>query len=411
MYSLGPGLLIRPKRFWLTALSLSAFWLTALSSTLRAEAQAPSEKVISTPAVLAPDGPAGADGGAHDAPVDGEVQNEPAWHDSILIWDHSATAETVGLGQDVQSRNPTYEMTFRFAPRYYLHDAEHRDLSLRADVSLIREFTDSDTTTERGEWTFTDAELWLLLSEQIHQTPSSETDFVLRAPSVRLPTSYASFSNGRLVGLGGGIGLDHRQTLAGKDAVFFSATLLRPRVGYTYQFVRTTVPTNDAIDRVRLTPSGRSLPSDQLSGTAFPQHELNLSLRTETDLVGRFGLITDVGLRYARRYALSGGEEICGVVDTGCVAVPTSSDAPRWGVSTLFAVEVAYLLTESVILSLGYSNLSGQLGADGQRRSIFYSPDARISLSATLVLDEVYRAFQGAPTSRAARLNSASPPF
>jgi hypothetical protein len=384
--------LTRPERFRRLALALAvlARSVTALAET-EPQARAPQ----------APDSRASTDAGGQPPEKLDRRANVP-WHDSVFIWDHSATAETVGIGSDVQSRNPTYEMSFRIAPRYYLLDVERRDLSVRGDLALIREFTDSDTTTRRGEWTFTDAELWLLLNETLYEAPGTKTDFVLRAPSLRLPSSKGSVANGKLLGLGVGVGVDQRVPLAGDRAPLFSGTLLRPRLGYTYQFVRATVPTSDEIDRVRLTPAGRSLPSDQLSGTAFPQHELNASFRAETDVFENFGLVTEVGVRYARRYALAGEERICGVIDTGCVAVESSSDAPRWNVATVFAIEASYLLFEGLILSAGYVNLSGQLGADGQRRSIFYSPDARLSVSATVVLDGIHGALTGKSGAEAA---------
>src|SRR5262245_12881100 len=46
-----------------------------------------------------------------------------AWRGSTLSWNNSATTETLGVGQDVQSENPTYEMAFGLSPRYTFWDA------------------------------------------------------------------------------------------------------------------------------------------------------------------------------------------------------------------------------------------------------------------------------------------------
>lgn len=342
------------------------------------------------PAALSDPGAARADAGISTPRDDSGRDSGSAWQGSVFIWDNSASLETVGLGRDVQSRNPTYEMSFRIAPRYTLFDDPRRTIGLHADVALIREFTNSDRTTRRGEWTLTDTELWLRFSETLRRNAGSRTEWVLRAPSLRLPTSNASLSNGTILGVGAGVGLDQRVILAGERAPILARALLRPRLGYMYQFVLANVPTNDSIERVRLTPAGRSLPSDQLSGTAFPEHEISASVSAETDVLADFGLILEVGMRYARRYALADRERVCGVVDTGCISVGTSVEAPRWGVATLFAIEASYFLVPALSLGLGYANLSGQLGADGQRGSVFYGPDARISLSATLNLDAAY---------------------
>jgi hypothetical protein len=350
------------------------------------------------------------DKGVVPATPQSEGESKHFFHDSLAIWDHSVTASTLGIGDDVQTRNPTYEMSFRAVPRFYLIDGTARTLSLRADVQLIREFTDSDTTTERGEWTFTDAEVWLTLEETVRAEERTKTQLVFRAPWLRFPTSDVSASNGRILGLGLGLGVDQRLPLAGEGAPLFASTLLRPRVSYMYQFSETTVPTSDEVDRVRVTPSGRSLPSDQLGGTAFAEHELNFSLRAETEVAKNLSMVNELGLRYARRHALADNETICGVVDTGCVDVGTTPSAPRWGVSSYFAFELDYDLGKGFIIGAEYANLTGQLGADGQRRNIVYSPDSRISMNLSLVLDQVYDAARG-KSPPVANARAATPAF
>lgn len=350
------------------------------------------------------------DVGVDAAPTQQELDAEVDWHGTRLLWDHSVTAATLGLGQDYQTRNPSYEMAFRLVPRYYLAETPSRNVSVRGDVMLLREFTDSDVTTRRGEWTFTDAELWLAFGEVLNQRPSTRTELVWRAPWLRFPTSNASLSTGRVLGLGTGVGVDQQVPLAGADAPAFRTTLLRPRLLYMYDFSRATVPTSDAIDRIRVSPAGRSVPSDQLSGTAFAEHELLLSLRAETEIVSNFGFVTEIGMRYARRHELS-ATRVCGVVDTGCVEVGVSPDAPRWSVATLFGAELWYSLGTAVEFGLEYTNLTGQLGADGQRRSVFYSPDARIAVNVSFVLDQVYAHVAGRSTESATWSGSAQNEF
>jgi hypothetical protein len=316
------------------------------------------------------------------------------WHDSLFVWDNAATAQTFGVGSDYQSYNPTYEMMFRLAPRYYLLDTEQRTLSIRADVRLLREFTNSDTTTREGEWTFADTELWLATVQMLRRVPRNSTEFSLRAPVLVLPTSNISLSGGRVLGLGVGLGLDHQVPLRSANDGVLTGLMLRPRVGYVYNFVSAIVPVNDAIDRVRLDPDGVILPSDQLSGSAFAQHELSATLRAELDLVSRLDLAVDLGMRYAYRYDLP-EVEVCGVADTGCTEVAPLEDASRWGVATVFSASLRYLLTDYLQASVGYANLASQLGADGRRQSVFYSPYARAFLSFTVVLDGLYHELRG----------------
>lgn len=331
-----------------------------------------------------PDAGAGSDAGAADTDAG---ENRVPWHDSVVVWDNSVTTQTLGIGRDYQSRNPTYEMSFRLAPRYYFRDSSVERLSVRGDLMLLREFTDSDVTTQRGEWTFADSELWLSYIRTVRGEAGTRTDLVLRAPSLEFPTSNVSASSGKLLGLGLGIGVDQEVPLRGSAARVLPRTVLRARSGYTYQFVDTLVPTNDRVARVRLNPGGISLPSDQISGSAFPQHELSFTARAETLLLQDLVLVSEVGLLYARRYDLDASVEVCGVVATGCVDVEGRADATRHSTSTLFNLELSYSLHAGILAGIGYANLAPQLGQDGRRRGVFYSRDARASASLTFVID------------------------
>jgi hypothetical protein len=322
------------------------------------------------------------------------------WHDTFFTWDNSVTTQTLGFGADYQSRNPTYEMMFRLAPRYYLLDRRERSLSLRADVRLLREFTDSDSTTERGEWTFADSELSLTGVQTVRDTPGSHSQLVLRLPTLTFPTSKTSALGGRILGLGLGIGLDQELTLLGKNAPALLSASLRPRFNYSYQLAEAVVATNDRIDRVRLDADGRSLPSDQLTGSTLPQHQVTASLRGELLVTSRLVLEAEFGMRYARRYALPSAT-LC--VSTGCAEVPARSDATRWGVITLFSTSLSYEIGEMLEVSAGYANLSPELGADGRRRNVLYSPEARTFIALSVALDSLYLTARGPTSARAAR--------
>lgn len=328
-----------------------------------------------------------------ERPAEGEVATPRIgervfFHDSLFLWENAVTTQTLGIGRDYQSRNPVYEMTFRLAPRFYLFDDARHSLSVRADLRLVREFTNNDTTTERGEWTFLDAEAWLAYVRALRSTPGSQTDFMLRFPSVLMPTSKTSWMSGRSVGLGGGIGVDQAVPLRGAGALL-SSVLLRPRATYTYQFVSSPVATRSGFERIRIDPEGRSLPSDQTSGSALPQHLFNLSLRIDTTISPRVRTITELGLRYSRRYALPGAVAIENV-DTGPVTAQSSPSPARWDVITLFSTGVYYAVSDALDVGVGYENLAGQLGADGRRRGFFYSPEARVFLAVVVPLGDLY---------------------
>jgi hypothetical protein len=337
------------------------------------------------------------DRGAAATPA-GDLAKDEAplpWHGTLFFWEHAVGTQTIGIGQDYQSSNPTYEMTFRLAPRYYFVENKAMSVSARADIRLLREFTNSDTTTERGEWTFLDTELWLAEVATLSGAKAHHSELIFRAPLLVLPTSKVSYDSGRTLGLGLGVGLDQKVPLRGEGADVLPSLMLRPRLTYTYQFASAIVATSDEIDRVRLDPDSRALPSDQLTGSALAQHQVNATLRVDTTITEQLGLVTEFGMRYARRYALPESVELCGVLATGCASVPSSSDRSRWGVQTLFAVSLGYSPLDYLEIGLTYGNLAPQLGEDGRRRNVFYSPYAQAALDFTVALDVLYQRATG----------------
>lgn len=314
-----------------------------------------------------------------------EREGETPWEKSSVSWEHSATTDTLGLGRDYQSRNPTYEMSFGAALSYTLVAEESRELGLRGGVQLIREFTDSDSTTQRGEWTLSDAELGLAWTE----TLAEQTSLVLRAPWLTLPTSKVSADSGKILGLGLDIGISQQVSLRGQDSRVLSSAGLRARLGYSYEFSRAVVAVNDDIGRVRLFPEGRSLPSDQLTGVPLTQHQGAAGVGLDLALVGDLALAADLGVLLAYKYELEREVEVCGVVITGCAEVPARDDGTRTLWATLFALDLSYPLTEGLDLSVGYANLAGYLGPDGQHQNVLYSPDARAYASLSFGLGSV----------------------
>jgi outer membrane lipopolysaccharide assembly protein LptE/RlpB len=81
------------------------------------------------------------------------------WRNTFFYLENSASTQTVGVGTSYQSRDPYYELTLGLRPRLYLAASETYELSLRADLGVTTERTNSDTTTEEGEWSATDFEL------------------------------------------------------------------------------------------------------------------------------------------------------------------------------------------------------------------------------------------------------------
>lgn len=368
------------------ALLRSAVLATGLLATWPAAAQAP------------------ADGG----PTSGKEQSErPPYHGSAISWEHNVSAQTVGIGDDPQSTNPTYTMGLAVRPRYYLQDESGKHLSVRADAGVYREFTNSDSTTRRGESALSDTELALVYVRRLYG--KADSDGVLgevRPLTLSFPTSKASFESGRYFGAGVLLGVTKTTPLLRGRFEPDLASVVRAAVGYRRWFARATVPTNPSLERVRLTPDGRSLPGDQLSGASLIRDELTLSLRFQFAFGEVLSWTTDFGFQPAWKYDVADRVEVCGVVATGCANVALGEDDSRYLVRTQFNTELGFRLYDGVSLEVGYGSAAHQLGPDGRRRGIFYNPDAGFYASLTFIPDELVSPSQrSAQAARAPRNN------
>ena len=312
------------------------------------------------------------------------------WHDSYLYWDHSLTANTLGVGQDYQTRNPVYEMTIGFRPRYYFLENERSTISARADLGVVSERTNSDTTTSRGEWSATDFELWGSFTNIVRQSKHDLTELAIRVPRLLLPTSKISYDSGKILGLGVRLGGREEIVLAGRGATWFSSFELLGKIDYGYQFSNDQVPTNGALERIRMGPDGRSVVSDQLGGATLAQHAAAFGVSSWVHVHPRLNWISSLELRTGWKYPVNHDVQICGVVLTGCTQASGIADPQTRSSLTYFQSEFWGRLTDTLELTVGYANLATQLGPDGRRRNVFYSPDARFYLTLNVYLDHLY---------------------
>lgn len=322
-------------------------------------------------------GPAGDQGAA---PVTApEPEKLPAYHHSIFSWEHAVTTQTVGVGDTPQSSNPTYSMGFVARTRYYFLDdtSAGRHFSLRLDGGLYREFTNDDNTTKRGEWLFSDTDLAAVYARRVRGPANTDGTLAeVRPLTLTLPTSKSSYASGRYFAAGAVVGVTNVSPLLRGKVRPEITSLVRLAVGYKRWFARATVPTNSSLARVRLTPDGRSLPGDALSGSSLVRDQLELSGRLRLDFGQDVVWTSDFAFAPAWKYSVQNEVQLCGVVLTGCTNVQVSPDDNRYLVSTAFNTEVSVRVARSLSVELGYGNTTGQIGADGRRRGLFYSPDA-----------------------------------
>jgi hypothetical protein len=312
------------------------------------------------------------------------------WRNTFFYFENSVTTQTVGVGQSYQSHDPYYELTLGLRPRLYLAETETYEISLRADLGLTSERTNSDTTSEQGEWSATDFELSGAFAYELRKTASETTEIDIRLPRVTLPTSKVSYDSGKILGLGVRALLAEDVLLAGRGSAFFPNFEVGLRAEYGYQFTRSQVPTNASLERLRLDPDGHSVISDQLGGASFA---------SQSALFGAIAVLyvhqsvmwsTLLDVRPAWHYPVRHDVEVCGVVLTGCTTPEGTNDPQTRSALTSFSTDVLVTLNDLLGLSFGYLNLTDQMGPDGRRRSVFYSPDARFYAQLNVGLDQLY---------------------
>ncbi|HXK20529.1 MAG TPA: hypothetical protein VNG33_22115 [Polyangiaceae bacterium] len=332
-----------------------------------------------------------ADKGAVKPTVDDEKL--PAYHHSIFSWEHSVTTQTVGVGDSPQSSNPTYTMGFVAKPLYYLVDdkpkGEH--FALLLEGGLYREFTNSDVTTRRGEWDFSDTYLACAYTRRF-QGPSNTdgTLFSIRPLTLTVPTSKISYRSGRYFAPGAAVAVTNvTPWFRGRGGPQISS-LVRLGVGYKRSFARATVPTNPSLDRERLdTIDGHSFASDELSGASLVRDQLEFAARLRLAFGEDVYWTTDAGISPAWKYHLQNQQSVCGVILTGCVPVQGSPNDSRYLVITAFNTELSVRIAKGFSIELGYGNVANQLGLDGRRRSFFYSPGATFYASVSFFPHEL----------------------
>jgi hypothetical protein len=349
---------------------------------------------------------AAADNGA-PKPVDPELEKLPPYHHSVFSWEHDVTAQTLGVGDTPQSSNPTYTMGFLAKPRYYLHDdaVAGRYFSLRLEGGLFHEVTNSDETTRRGEWLFSDTDLASVYSQRFRGPSSTDgTFFEVRPLTLTLPTSKGSYDSGRYFAPGVAIGVTHVTPILRGTVEPEISSIVRLGVAYKRWFARATVPTNTSLERVRLTPDGRSLPGDSLSGATLVRDQLSFSGSLRLSFGADVLWTSDVAFAPAWKYNLQQDVNVCGVVLTGCTNVPVAADDQRYLVRTTLNTEVSVRIARGVSVELGYGNVASQLGADGRRRNFFNSPAAVFYASVSFFPHEL-----ATSSKRLAENQSASP--
>ena len=314
------------------------------------------------------------------------------WHGTTLSFDQSVTTQTLGLGADYQSANPTYEWWLAFRPRYALYQRGADTVSVDGWLNLYLELTDSDTTTRRREVLLGPTYVWATYRRVLVERRGYETS-VSAGPRLIFPTDKAAFDSGQVIALGAIAGASQRLPLRGPDARALRGARLGATVTFNHPFSRSTAPVDEDLRQQRQDVAGRLILSDQLRGQMNVVNALNFTLSGELQLVRRLAFSASYVFLNAWAYPVSDAA-LC-TLRTGCVQPMSVSDPTTYRASSWLTAALAFDATRELEVSLGYYNLASQLAPDGTRRSPFWSPSARLFLTVTGNLDVVYQRVTG----------------
>ncbi len=341
-------------------------------------------------------GSSSADKGATDTTSSEEAEKKKLpWHGSIVLFDQSVTTQTVGLGADYQSRDAVYEWWFAFKPRYYLYETKTNSLSLNLWMNLFLELTSSDTTTKERELVVGPTALWASYGQTLFERSGYKTSVSI-GPRMTLPTDMISRHSGNVFGLGGLGGARQTIPLAGKAAPSFNSVEFGVGAIYNHAFNRTTSPEYGGLSYEGQDFDQRSIPLHVFSNRMLAHDTLNVSAIANLSITPKLTL----GLSYliGNAWAYAAPEtQVCPVNSPGCVDMPSNPDAPTYRVNTWALGTVDYDVIDEMSLSLGYYNLTNQIGPDGKRRNPLWSPDARIFFTITGNLDAIYERITAKP--------------
>jgi hypothetical protein len=313
------------------------------------------------------------------------------WRGSVLLFDQSVTTQTVGVGADYQSYNPTYEWWIALKPRYTIYEGEADVVSVSLWMNLYLELTNSDTSTRYREPLLGPTYLWGTYGHTFRDLRGYKTAATI-GPRLTFPTEKAAYDSGQILGLGAMAGASQTLPLAGKLARAMQGARLGIGTIYNYWLNRSTSPVNGDLRQLRQDLGFGPLVSDVLRPGMNVRESLSIALSGDLQILRKLGLSLSYVSLSSWRYSPPSAHLI---LDTGPIAPTDVAGATTYGVSTWTTAALSYDVMDELSLSLGYYNMANQLAPSGLRRDPSWSPAARFFLTLTGNLDAILHRVAG----------------
>lgn len=364
------------------------------------------------PAPLAPPAPTSAPTpalGEPDRVTEGEESTDKRkpgaawvpWRGSAMNWSHDVTTTALGVGRDnIGSEGEVYSQGFGATLNYFVIDEKEFRLRLTTAIGFDVEMTDGDTTT-KNEPRFRDMPLTIATGAlTVASSDDKEWSFgFIPNYTTIFPTGPVSQDRGVILTMSPRLLTFFTAPILGDDAEHLKGVFGGVSVRYDRTFTEANVPVNDQVAaRPRRDPSGDTFFSDQISGNRLGDNTLRVGgFLFFEEKFGPSTLWLSGGPSWSVTFLPELTDAGCVQIDTGCVEVPPDETAPDTRINAGFGASVSYFPTSEFGFDVSYNNNSLQLGEDGQRRDIFYSPDATFSATLIVSVDAIYERIVGDP--------------
>ncbi|MCL2824341.1 MAG: hypothetical protein FWD57_10140 [Polyangiaceae bacterium] len=392
----------------INALTILGATTIALTFTTAADAQADGANNNSNQSgglSLSFGGSSNSSGTTEDSGVNEEQNQEEAkpkneklpWRGTSLTLDQAFTTQTVGIGSDYISNNPTYEMALILRPRYYLLDGDSHSIYAGIRLDLSREFTNSDYTLDNQETRFGNIPLDIVYGAKLYAEGATTTSLRVSGRFV-FPTDRYTYRGGTRLRLGGGLGLTQTFPLAGTSSSWFPAGSIGGTIAYLKHINASTTSTNNNAKRERQDVNGNTFFSNQFGSGAKVSHELTPGVSASVGVTDSVNLALSYTWILQWKYKFD--DEVVQI--TSGPVTPDRNDPQSFRVIPFVMAALDYALIPEVGLGVGYLNQANQIGPEGTRRNPLWSPGASFFIDITANLDEIYTTASGNRAEKAA---------
>jgi hypothetical protein len=339
---------------------------------------------------------------------DGRLPPRVPWRGTAIAWDNSFTTSAAGVGDDPQSRaHEQYIQTFSLGLNYFFVEQDQWNLAVATTPSLAVEITDSNTTTTRREPWFNDLPVTVAFRARPHTNPAAPTGVVL-LNTVLLTTSPGSYNTGTYLTTSPRAVFWQSIPLLGEKSPALQAVTAGVSLRWDHRFGRATTPEQEGLNQPRQSLAPGRDPTHAADALGFNRFAQNMTQQVfwlffgedigPTQLMAFGGFILNQRFLYDNQDCVPNAN--VSTLEPGqCINIsgegqPGGGDVPVQH-SYGFTVGATLFPVPELGISLGYTNLAGQLGEDGRRRNIMYSPYAQFSAGLALSLDAIYEVITG----------------